>query len=204
MSERIVFKRQVYLSDEQYTALKNGETITVDGQEIAFSENDEYITPDETATNMTALRQELLAKIQKKADTSYVDEQLEGAKKYRHDIVLTTRTVDTADYDTEVSCRFSFYSSVATAFVSVAEILNAIKTASLATHVGIEGSLYEKDSSFTAIAGYIIGGASMKLSSSFISIYGVVVNELLSQPFTLSYMTPFIDDITVSDTPVEI
>lgn len=71
-------KRQVYLSVEQYNTLKSEGSITVDGVTIEFSENDEYITPDTTGADITAVRQELLGKIQKKADTSYVDEQIES------------------------------------------------------------------------------------------------------------------------------
>ena len=78
MSEKVVLKRQVYLSVEQYNTLKSTGSVTVDGVTIEFSENDEYITPDTTGADITAVRQELLTEIQEKADTSYVDEQIES------------------------------------------------------------------------------------------------------------------------------
>jgi hypothetical protein len=77
MSEKVVLKRQVYLSVEQYNTLKSTGSVTVDGKTINFSENDEYITPDTTGADITAVRQELLTEIQKKADTSYVNSKVE-------------------------------------------------------------------------------------------------------------------------------
>ena len=77
MSEKVVLKRQVYLSVEQYNTLKSTGSVTVNGVTIEYSENDEYITPDTTGADITAVRQELLTEIQKKADTSYVDSKVE-------------------------------------------------------------------------------------------------------------------------------
>lgn len=92
MSEKVVLKRQVYLSVEQYNTLKSTGSLTVDGKTIEFSENDEYITPDTTEADITAVRQDVLKEVQKKADKSYVDEQVEnvgGSKLYHHFIAFS-------------------------------------------------------------------------------------------------------------------
>lgn len=72
--KEVEIKEQVYLSVEQYNTLKKDGSIVIDGETIEFNENADYITPDETAKNMTALRQEFLAKIQDAVATILDDE----------------------------------------------------------------------------------------------------------------------------------
>ena len=55
----MALKNIVYLSTEDYTTLKENGTTTIGEQTITYSEDDIYLTPDNTAEQMAALQKEI-------------------------------------------------------------------------------------------------------------------------------------------------
>ena len=66
----MALKRKVYLSDEQYNTLKSTGSITVGDKTVLFSEDDDYVTPDNTDAKLVALKNDLLAIINAKTELS--------------------------------------------------------------------------------------------------------------------------------------